>query len=172
LMATRTVGEVRRVVGADSEIGPDLLVGMGHGVPRLRSGGCRVGPGTSRRLAPAAPLISQWKLVARDSPPRKWTEASAPLSSTPLTAIWSGAVIGARCPVAWLRTCRRRVARVAVSSVNSPSAMVTASMVWPNGIVSIVAPLSRSRSYSPSGGNSAPQPMPEAMMLVDTTSPT
>jgi hypothetical protein len=31
LMATRTVGEVRRVVGADSEIGPDLLVGMGHG---------------------------------------------------------------------------------------------------------------------------------------------
>jgi hypothetical protein len=79
---------------------------------------------------------------------------------------------GARCPVAWLRTCRRRVARVAVSSVNSPSAMVTASMVWPNGIVSIVAPLSRSRSYSPSGGNSAPQPKPEAMMLVDRTSPT
>src|SRR4051812_46354778 len=44
-VAACTVGEVRYVVGAGSDVGEDLLVGVSHWVPGLRPGGGDVGQG-------------------------------------------------------------------------------------------------------------------------------
>jgi hypothetical protein len=118
------------------------------------------------------PLISQWKSVPRDSPDRKWAETTAPDARRPETAIWSAAVIGAVRPVPASRTTGRRVAEVAETSANSPSAMVTASTVCPKGIVSMVAPFVSSSRYAAPGSKTGPHPRPEATRLVERTLPT
>src|SRR5205814_8334205 len=99
-------------------------------------------------------------------------EKAVPPSSSPVTATWSSTAMGLVSPVLAIVKDLRRVVIVAESSRTSPRQKHSASAAWPTAIESIVAPFFLSLRYALYGSTAGPQPIPEPINVVESTSPT